>query len=172
MPAASAHRERPERRYERDEAHWTTLEIETPDRRVSRPLVVDLDGTLIASDLLIETAFSELGRRPQSVVDMLMALSRGKAALKHRLSEPVDFDPGTLPYDPEVLALIRQARAAGRPVYLASASHQRLVESIADHLGLFTGWFASNETTNLAGLRKAAAARRSLWRARVRLCRQ
>ncbi|QKK19615.1 hypothetical protein [Rhizobium indicum] len=28
-----------------------------------RPLVVDLDGTLIRSDLLIETAFSEVRRR-------------------------------------------------------------------------------------------------------------
>src|SRR5687768_3715493 len=68
----------------------------------TRPLVVDLDGTLIASDLLIETAFSELGRRPHSLVDMLRALTRGKAALKHRLAEPADFDPGALPYDPEI----------------------------------------------------------------------
>jgi 4-hydroxybenzoate polyprenyltransferase/phosphoserine phosphatase len=144
-----------ERPYEDDETHWTTLEIETPGTDTLRPLVVDLDGTLIASDLLIETAFSELGRRPHSLFEMLTALSKGKAALKHRLSEPVDFDPSTLPYDPEVLALIRQARAEGRPVYLASASHQRLVESVANHIGEFTGWFASNETTNLAGARKA-----------------
>ena len=144
-----------EHRYEGDEAHWTTIEIETPRPDARRPLIVDLDGTLIASDLLIETAFSELGRRPHSLLDMLKALSHGKAALKHRLSEPVDFNPATLPYDPEVLALVRQAKAAGRSVYLASASHERLVKGIADHLGLFTGWFASNETTNLAGLRKA-----------------
>src|SRR3712207_157358 len=59
-----------ERRYEGDEAHWTTIEIETPGPDARRPLVVDLDGTLIASDLLIETAFSELGRRPHSLLDM------------------------------------------------------------------------------------------------------
>nr|WP_243370942.1 UbiA family prenyltransferase [Microvirga solisilvae] len=121
----------------------------------SRPLVVDLDGTLIASDLLIEAAFSELGRRPQALVEMLSALKSGKAALKHRLSEPVDFDPGTLPYDPEVLAFIRQAKAEGSSVYLASASHEKLVSRIADHLGIFDGWFASNETVNLAGEKKA-----------------
>jgi 4-hydroxybenzoate polyprenyltransferase/phosphoserine phosphatase len=120
-----------------------------------RPLVVDLDGTLVRSDLLIETAFSELGRRPHSLVDMMSALLRGKAALKHRLSEPVDFDPATLPYDDEVITRIRQASADGRPVYLASASNTRLVEAIAKHLGLFTGWFASDETTNLAGHVKA-----------------
>lgn len=143
------------RQYEQDDSYWTTLTIETPAGESGRPLVVDLDGTLIASDLLIETAFSELGRRPQSLYDMLTALSRGKAALKHRLAEPADFDPSTLPYDPEVLALVRKVKTEGRPVYLASASHRRLVEIIAEHLGEFTGWFASDEATNLAGARKA-----------------
>lgn len=134
---------------------WVTPEIEAPDGERARPLVVDLDGTLVSSDLLIETAFAELGRRPRSLLDIIAALSRGKAALKHRLAEPADFDPSLLPYDPEVLALIRQATAEGRPVYLASASNRRLVEKVADHLGLFAGWFASDETTNLAGALKA-----------------
>jgi 4-hydroxybenzoate polyprenyltransferase/phosphoserine phosphatase len=120
------------------------------------PLVVDLDGTLVRSDLLIETAFSELGRRPQSLVEMIQALRGGKAALKHRLSEPVDFDPAVLPYDDAVVARIEEARAEGRPVYLASASHGRLVSAVAEHLGLFDGWFASDETVNLAGEAKAA----------------
>jgi 4-hydroxybenzoate polyprenyltransferase/phosphoserine phosphatase len=124
-------------------------------QREERPLVVDLDGTLVRSDLLIETAFSELGRRPQSLPAMVSALGQGKAALKHRLAQPADFDPGTLPYDDEVIARIRQARADGRPVYLASASNRRLVEGVANHLGLFTGWFASDEMTNLAGHVKA-----------------
>jgi 4-hydroxybenzoate polyprenyltransferase/phosphoserine phosphatase len=153
--SSSDYDETAKRSYYKDDDHWTTLVIETPASSSGRPLVVDLDGTLIASDLLIETAFSELGRRPHSLYDMLTALSRGKAALKHRLAEPADFNPSTLPYDPAVLALIRQAKAEGRPVYLASASHCRLVESIAQHLGEFTGWFASDETTNLAGARKA-----------------
>ena len=150
---ASGPYETPGRSYE--DREWTTLEIQTPGSRNPRPLVVDLDGTLIASDLLIETAFSELGRHPHSLVKMLAALSRGKAALKHRLAAPSAFDPATLPYDPEVLEAIRKARAGGRSVYLASASNRRLVESVADHLGVFDGWFASDETTNLAGIRKA-----------------
>jgi 4-hydroxybenzoate polyprenyltransferase/phosphoserine phosphatase len=119
------------------------------------PLVVDLDGTLLRSDLLIETAFSEVGRRPFSIFDMLKALARGKSALKHRLSEPVGFDPSVLPYDDEVLRCIYTARDMGRPVYLASASHERLVGAIADHLGLFEGWFATDEAFNCAGAAKA-----------------
>jgi len=121
----------------------------------ARPLVVDLDGTLVRSDLLIETAFSELSRRPHSIADMARALSEGKASLKHRLSEPADFDPALLPYDEEVLNLVRRASAQGRPVYLASASHERLVSAIAGYLGLFTGWFATDAVTNCAGEVKA-----------------
>ena len=143
-----------DRPYEDSDERWTT--IETPTPAGVHPLVVDLDGTLIATDLLIETAFSELGRRPHGLFDMLRALAHGKAALKHRLAEPVDFDPGTLPYDPEVLSLIRDARTQGRPIYLASASHENLVSKVAAHLCLFNGWFASNETSNLAGDRKTA----------------
>ncbi|WP_410217224.1 UbiA family prenyltransferase [Paracoccus sp. (in: a-proteobacteria)] len=120
-----------------------------------KPLAVDLDGTLIRSDLLIETAFSELGRRPHSLIDMFHALTQGKAALKHRLSKPADFDPSTLPYDERVLDYIRAARAEGRDVYLASASHERLVKAIADHLGLFSGYFASDAETNCGGRVKA-----------------
>ena len=123
--------------------------------RPLRPLVVDLDGTLVRSDLLIETAFSELGRRPQALLEMFAALRQSKAALKHRLSEPVDFDPSILPYDEVVLQCIRTARALGRPVYLASASHERLVNAVAEHLGLFDGVFASNETINCGGKVKA-----------------
>ncbi|MFU0504428.1 UbiA family prenyltransferase [Pseudaminobacter sp. NGMCC 1.201702] len=121
----------------------------------ARPLVVDLDGTLVKSDLLIETAFSELGQRPHSLFDMARALCSGKAALKHRLSEPRDFDPAVLPYDGEVLEYIKKARCEGRPVYIASASHEYLVRRVADHLGLFTGWFATDAATNCAGEIKA-----------------
>jgi 4-hydroxybenzoate polyprenyltransferase/phosphoserine phosphatase len=120
-----------------------------------RPLVVDLDGTLIASDLLIETALYHLKRRPVAFIGTLRSFRNGKAALKHGFAS-AEIDLEALPYRPEVLALIRQAREDGREVYLASASNARLVHAIADHLGLFSGWFASNESNNLSGKRKAA----------------
>jgi 4-hydroxybenzoate polyprenyltransferase/phosphoserine phosphatase len=118
-------------------------------------LVVDLDGTLVRSDLLIETAFAEIGKRPLAALGLISALGKGKAALKHRLAETCAFEPAHLPYDHEVLARIRAARESGRRVYLASASNRRLVQAVAEHLGLFDGWFASDEETNLASYRKA-----------------
>ncbi len=134
------------------------LTIASPVPRVApdlRPLVVDLDGTLVRSDLLLETGFSELGRDPRSIIDLCAALLRGKAALKERLAKSAAFDPTVLPYDDAVLARIQQARDLGRPVYLASASDQRLVKAVADHLGVFSGWFASDGGVNLAARTKA-----------------
>jgi 4-hydroxybenzoate polyprenyltransferase len=82
--------------------------------------------------------------------------TRGKAGLKHYTAEGADFDPAALPYDEEVLRRIRQARADRRPVYLASAASRTHVDAVARYLGLFTGWFASDETVNLSGEAKAA----------------
>ncbi|MFW5680026.1 MAG: UbiA family prenyltransferase [Pseudomonadota bacterium] len=121
------------------------------------PLVVDVDGTLLRSDLLIESALRYLRQRPWAIVDLLRWLVHGKQHLKSGLAEAVDLPVDTLPYDPAVLARIRTARAEGRPVYLASASHRRYVEAIAAHLGPFAGVFATDRTRNLAGARKAEA---------------
>jgi 4-hydroxybenzoate polyprenyltransferase len=133
------------------------IAIQRPDSTSfsARPLIVDLDGTLICSDLLIETVFSEIGRDPVSVFGMFSALARGKAALKHLMAAANAFDASVLPYDGAVLARVRDALRCGRPVYLVSASNQLLVAAVAKHLGLFTGWFASDETNNLSGETKA-----------------
>jgi 4-hydroxybenzoate polyprenyltransferase/phosphoserine phosphatase len=118
------------------------------------PLVVDLDGTLVRSDLLVESAFAHLGHNILAAVDLLSAIWHGKAALKAEIAAKTDIDVSRLPYDEDVVSLIREARAAGSKVYLASASNQRYVEAVAHHLGLFDGWFASNDSENLsAGLK-------------------
>jgi 4-hydroxybenzoate polyprenyltransferase len=124
-------------------------------RSLERPLVVDLDGTLLRSDLLFETAFDVFGRDPFSLIPIVRSLFSGKASLKNYLAQNSDLNPELLPYDDKVLAKIRDAKAQGREVYLASASNRRLVTAVAEHLGLFDGTFSSDEMTNLAGSAKA-----------------
>jgi 4-hydroxybenzoate polyprenyltransferase/phosphoserine phosphatase len=119
------------------------------------PLIVDLDGTLIKSDLLIESLFKQVGSQPASMFGLLSALCHGKANLKEVLAREVDLDIATLPYDETILGLIEGARAAGRRVYLASASNAKFVSAVADHVGLFSGWFASDASTNMSGHKKA-----------------
>lgn len=135
----------------------TVAHVNLPDLETATdiPLVVDLDGTLLRSDLLVETAFRRMGRDPGAILGMLQSLSKGKAALKHFLGAGADCAPETLPYDKTILSMIRLAHLAGRSIYLASASHEDLVKAIADHLGLFKGTFATTSSVNLSGAAKA-----------------
>ncbi|MFT3967456.1 MAG: UbiA family prenyltransferase [Sphingobium sp.] len=120
-----------------------------------RPLVVDLDGTLIKSDLLVESAISAFSDDPAGIAGKILKSRMDKAAIKALMAEASDFDPTFLPYDENVLALVREARAEGRMTYLASAADARLVAQVAEHHGLFDGWFASDGVTNLSGEAKA-----------------
>lgn len=119
------------------------------------PLVVDLDGTLVRSDLLVETVFSELVRSPHAAFGLIKALGRGKAAVK-QCAASGDFDASALPYEEAVLSEIEAARTDGRSIYLASAANERVVKAVAEHLGVFDGYFASDGITNCSGETKAS----------------
>ncbi|WP_040259770.1 UbiA family prenyltransferase [Pseudomonas massiliensis] len=120
------------------------------------PLIVDLDGTLLRSDLLLETFLAYVRKKPTGVVSVLGWLRQGKAELKEGLALAAELDVAVLPYDPEVLGLIRQARREGREVVLATASHRTLAERIAAHVGEFDDVFASEQGLNLSAERKRA----------------
>lgn len=124
------------------------------DEDVGIAFVVDLDGTLIRSDLLVESAFAFVGADPLRVVSLARWLRRGKAALKDGIAAETEIDVAHLPYDERVLALMEEARARGRKVYVASASNERYVAAVAAHVGA-DGWFASDATVNLSSHAKA-----------------
>jgi 4-hydroxybenzoate polyprenyltransferase/phosphoserine phosphatase len=127
----------------------------TADECAGPPLVVDLDGTLISSDILVESTFAHIGHNPMRTLKLLSVLSRGKAAFKALVAATTEIDVARLPYNKEVLDIIKQARVSGRRVYLASASNERYVAEVALHLGLFDGWFASSANENLSSSAKA-----------------
>lgn len=114
------------------------------------PLVIDLDGTLLRSDLLIETGLVFLRDQPQRFLAPLQWLTRGKAALKHELAHATEIDVTVLPYDKAVIELIESERGRGRRIVLATASHRRLADQVAAHLGLFDEVIASDATSNLS----------------------
>lgn len=69
----------------------------------------------------------------------------------------VDLDIETLPYNDEVLRLLRQLKAEGNVVYLVTATDERIARLISLHLAdIFNGYYASNGVLNL---RKHAKAR-------------
>lgn len=119
-------------------------------------LAVDLDGTLLRSDMLFESFWSALTRDWKSGLSCVAALGGGRAALKRALAGASDVDVTTLPYDAEVIARVRDWRDRGGRTALVTATDQAIAEAIAAHLGLFDEVHGSDGDTNLKGAEKAA----------------
>lgn len=120
-----------------------------------RALCIDLDGTLLRTDVLYESLLALLASNPLSIFLIPFWLMRGKAFVKRELAKRVTLPPETLPYDDRVVEMLRTTTQ--RPRVLCTASDELLVLPIAEHLGLFEEVLCSNGERNLAGHRKADA---------------
>jgi 4-hydroxybenzoate polyprenyltransferase/phosphoserine phosphatase len=119
------------------------------------PLCVDLDGTLIHSDLLLETFLLLLKRNPFYLLLIPFWLMKGKAALKAEIAKRINLNPVALPYNAEFLAWLNSQRNAGRDLWLCTASNFRLAHQVAEHLKIFQGVLASTDDINFSGRTKA-----------------
>jgi hypothetical protein len=120
------------------------------------PLCVDLDGTIIRTDLLWETLVQLLGRNPLNLFLVPFWWRRGRARLKAELAARTKVDVALLPYYQPLLEYLRAERKV-RPIILATASDRALAEQVAGYLDLFTEVMASDGQTNLRGKTKLAA---------------
>ena len=121
------------------------------------PLAVDLDGTLIATDLLWEAIAALVRRNPLYLFLVPFWALQGAFVLKSKLAERVDIDAASLPYRADFLAFLRAEHQKGRRLILATGSPKTFAEKIAAHLGLFDGVLASENGVNLTSSRKSAA---------------
>lgn len=118
------------------------------------PLCVDLDGTLIHSDLLVESALALLSHTPVLLFPMLGWLLKGKAHLKREIASRVSLDVSHLPYNNDVVAWVKEQQAI-RLVVLCTASDAKLANAVAAHVGGFDAVLASDGERNLSGSQKA-----------------
>jgi len=119
-------------------------------------LAVDLDGTVLRSDLLDESFLEVLSRDWRTAFTALIALSKGRAHLKRFLAEHTQLDITQLPYNTDVLAFIAARRAEGQRIALVTAADQTQAEAVAAHLGLFDEVHGSDGIHNLKGAAKTA----------------
>ena len=115
------------------------------------PLVVDLDGTLVRTDLLVESLVALLKDRPLCLFAIPAWMALGKARFKQEVAKRVLPDPRTLPWRAELIDYLTEQRAQGRYLVLATASNIEWARLIADHLKLFDEVFASDGVVNLRG---------------------
>ncbi|PZO11151.1 MAG: UbiA family prenyltransferase [Burkholderiales bacterium] len=108
------------------------------------PLYVDLDGTLTPSDTLYESVMLFIRRNPLNLLRLFMWLLLGKAGFKLQLANAVRPDPTRLPYHERFVQYLREERARGRSLVLASAADARIVREVAAHLKLFDDTLGTN----------------------------
>lgn len=126
-----------------------------------RPLCVDLDGTLVKSDTLMDSLLVLARSQPLALLQVPLWLMRGRAAVKAEVGRRVSLDVRHLPYNRAVVEYLESERGEGRRLYLATGADRRLAEQIAEHLGLFDGVLASDGQTNLTAGNKLEGLRQT-----------
>lgn len=120
------------------------------------PLYVDLDGTLIKTDLLQEGLVALFKTRPWLMLMVPLWLARGRAHLKQQICTRAPLDASTLPYSSTFLAYLREEHATGRRLILTTGSPSVYARGVAEYLGIFDNVLCSDSRTNLIGRNKLA----------------
>jgi len=121
------------------------------------PLGVDLDGTLIRTDMLHETTLLLVKQRPWLLFALPFWLLGGKASLKQKIASRVRIDVGSIPLNDELHLYLQSEKAGNRKLGLFSASDQTIVRQMAERIGLFDVAMGSDGQTNLSGANKLTA---------------
>ena len=121
------------------------------------PLCVDLDGTLIKSDLLMESLFALLKINPLSLFLLPFWLLKGKANLKHQIAIRAEIDIASQPINKAFVDYLIQQKSSGRRLILATASNKKYAQQVAEHFAFFDQVLASDATLNLSGHHKLEA---------------
>jgi 4-hydroxybenzoate polyprenyltransferase/phosphoserine phosphatase len=123
---------------------------------VDPPLCVDLDGTLVKCDTLVDSLMALARSRPAAFFCTPLWACKGKAYLKERVGSLIALDVAHLPYNRALLDYLNKEGAAGRRIYLATGADAPLARRIAAHLGIFEEVLASDGAINLTGHNKLA----------------
>jgi 4-hydroxybenzoate polyprenyltransferase/phosphoserine phosphatase len=121
---------------------------------INTPLIVDLDGTLIKTDTLLESVVKLLVKNPLLLFSLPVWMMAGKAHLKKKIAEKVKLSFKFMPFNLGFVDFLRSEKNKGRKIILATGAHQSIANEVARELELFDDAFGSDEI-NLTGKNKA-----------------
>ncbi len=119
-----------------------------------RPICVDLDGTLLKTDSLIEGGLAIIAQRG-GITRLPGLLAWKRAVIKRRVAALANLPPQLLPYNTELIDFLLEKKRQGHPIILATAADRSIAVSIAEHLGFFDEVIASDGCRNLKGKAKS-----------------
>lgn len=124
-----------------------------PTNKISRPLCVDLDGTLVRTDTLHEHLLATFSQATLQTLLSFKHLLAGKAKFKAELSKIKKFSADHLPVNEQVAQFIAE-QPANREKILVTGASADIASAVAKSTGLFTSVLASDDETNLTGANK------------------
>ena len=123
---------------------------------LSPVLAVDLDGTLLRTDTLLESIFIMTRKRPLALVGAAQAIVRGRADFKAWVADHAPLDTDCLPLNTELVHWLEGQSTSGRRLILVTAADRRIADAVANRIGLFAEVMATEGGHNLKGTAKAA----------------
>lgn len=121
----------------------------------TKPLVLDADGTLLRTDMLLEGIWQGLGTDLAATLKAFKLVG-DRAVFKAEIARIAPLRVDLLPVNCKIVDMAVEAKEAGREVAIASASDVSLVQPLAEHYGI-ERVFASENGINLKGAAKAEA---------------
>lgn len=123
---------------------------------MQKPIAVDLDGTLVYSDMFYESAIRLLKANPVYILFLPFIFLRGRAFLKRFIASRTSFDPKLLPFNLDFLGWLQHRHAAGHRLILCTGSDKAIAEKISIELGIFDEVISSDGVLNISGEIKAS----------------
>ncbi|MFH1767324.1 MAG: UbiA family prenyltransferase [Patescibacteria group bacterium] len=117
--------------------------------KVSVPLCVDLDGTLISTDLFIESLILSFRQSVYLGLRILLKALQSRSAAKSIAAQKTSILIDQLPYNKDLITWLEKERKKGRRLVLATAAARLHAEAVANYLGLFDEIISSEENINL-----------------------
>gem|GEM_PF-2743299 len=122
----------------------------------SIPLCIDLDGTLVKTDTLLELLLLFLRSGNKKIYRIPFWIACGRARFKTELAKQVDLDPALLPRHKPLVDYIYEVKKKGRPLVLVTAASEQIALVVAEFFGCFDEVLASSSDHNLRGPAKLA----------------
>ena len=112
------------------------------------PLLIELDHSLIRTDLFMETALAYVVANPWRLFFLPVRALGGRAEFEKKLAEDSEPDLELIPLNEKVVELALDAKRQGRQVFLVTARDQFLAQKIATHFRFIDGFISSESIAN------------------------
>ncbi|MFY8160537.1 MAG: UbiA family prenyltransferase [Candidatus Kapaibacteriota bacterium] len=119
------------------------------------PLCCDLDETLIKTDCFFEAISYLIKTNPLYILYFPIWAIKGLPNFKQEVFKRAKIDVKTLPYNYEVIDFLKEQKANGHKIVLATATPQFIADEVEEYLGIFDKVLGSTDKLNLKSHNKA-----------------